>query len=69
LRIRLTRKLANALNGVDLRSMAVGDVVDLPEVLAAMLVDEGWAEVSRTERASSSDDRRIGSERRRRKHS
>jgi len=66
-RIRLTRKLANALNGVDLRATAVGDVVDVPAGLAGMLIEEGWAEVMAVERPSSADDRRAGSERRTRK--
>ena len=44
-RIRLTRKLASQLNGVDLSSFKVGDVVRLPERDAMMLVLEGWAEL------------------------
>ena len=43
-RITLTRKLSNALNGVDLRPYRVGDVIDLAEPSAEMLVAEGWAE-------------------------
>ena len=44
LRIRLTRKLAARLNGVDLSRVEVGDVLFLPEHVAAMLIREGWAE-------------------------
>jgi hypothetical protein len=44
LRIRLTRKLALRLNGLDLSGINVGDVVFLPEPDAAMLLREGWAE-------------------------
>jgi hypothetical protein len=44
LRIRLTRKFAIRLNGVDLSAIKVGDVVDLPAHDAAMLILEGWAE-------------------------
>ena len=44
MRIRLTRKFALALNGVDLSQLAVGDVVDLPERSANILIAEGWAE-------------------------
>jgi len=44
LKIRLTRKLALRLNGLDLSSINVGDVVFLPEPDAAMLLREGWAE-------------------------
>ena len=44
LRIRLTRKLAANLNGVDLSRVEVGDVLFLPEHVATMLIREGWAE-------------------------
>jgi hypothetical protein len=44
MRIRLIRKLALALNGVDVSNLHVGDVVDLPERSANILVAEGWAE-------------------------
>lgn len=43
-RIKLTRKLSNALNDVDLRPFTVGDVIDLEWTSAEMLVAEGWAE-------------------------
>jgi hypothetical protein len=43
-RIRLTRKLALRLNGLDLSAINVGDVVFLPEADAVMLLREGWAE-------------------------
>jgi len=42
--IRLTRKLAASLNGLDLTRVEVGDVIYLPEPHAAMLIREGWAE-------------------------
>ena len=44
LHIRLTRKLATNLNGLDLSGVKVGDVIYLPEEHAAMLIREGWAE-------------------------
>jgi hypothetical protein len=44
LRIRLTRKFANKLNGLDLSGVSVGDVIDLPDRAAMMLIREGWAE-------------------------
>ncbi len=44
LNIRLTRKLAQALNGFVRRRMRVGDVVDLQDPLARMLIAERWAE-------------------------
>jgi hypothetical protein len=43
-RIKLTRKLSNALNDVDLRPYRVGDVIDLAASSGEMLVAEGWAE-------------------------
>ncbi len=42
--IRLTRKLAASLNGIDLSQVNVGDVLYLPEPHAVMLIREGWAE-------------------------
>ena len=44
MRIRLTRKLAIRLNGLDLSGIKVGDIVFLPEPDATMLIREGWAE-------------------------
>ena len=43
-RIRLTRKLAERFNGVDLSQVHVGDVLDLTPAAAEMMIDEGWAE-------------------------
>jgi hypothetical protein len=43
-RIRLTRKLCPLLNGFDLSGVSVGDTIELPSSVAAMLVREGWAE-------------------------
>ena len=42
-RVRLVRKLAQILNGVDLSRIRVGECVDLPRSAAVMLVREGWA--------------------------
>jgi hypothetical protein len=44
LHVRLTRKLATNLNGVDLSEVKVGDVIYLAIEHAAMLIREGWAE-------------------------
>ena len=44
LRVRLIRKLAERLNGVDLSKVCVGDVLDLSSKDARILVAEGWAE-------------------------
>jgi hypothetical protein len=43
-RVRLTRILSRLLNGFDLSKFRVGEVVLVPETIAAMLVAEGWAE-------------------------
>ena len=43
MRVRLTRKLARELNGVDLSNHEVGDVMDLPAGKARLMVAEGWA--------------------------
>jgi hypothetical protein len=44
LRVRLVRKFAECLNGVDLSTHRVGDCLDLSPKDARMLVAEGWAE-------------------------
>jgi hypothetical protein len=44
-RIRLTRKLANSVNGVDLSTRRVGDIFDLRSDAASILINEGWAEL------------------------
>jgi hypothetical protein len=41
--IRLTRRLADYIDGVDLSRRSVGDLLDLPERDAEMLVAEGCA--------------------------
>lgn len=41
--IRLTKKLAAIMNGVDVSSVNVGDVVELPEPAALMMIKEQWA--------------------------
>ena len=43
-RIRPTRKLAEELNGLDLRVLNVGEVVERTEPLARMRIAERWAE-------------------------
>ena len=53
IRIRLTRKLAPRLNGVDLSTLRVGAVHELSDTAAAMLIAEGWGELVREKRTSS----------------
>jgi hypothetical protein len=43
MRVRLTRKLAERIDGVDLSGRRVGDVLDLDPVEARLLVAETWA--------------------------
>lgn len=44
MKIRLTRKLSNLLDGIDLSRYQQGDTLDLSAREADMLVAEGWAE-------------------------
>jgi hypothetical protein len=43
-RVRLTRKLSEAINGLDLRPFRVGQVIDLADPLGRMLIAERWGE-------------------------
>jgi hypothetical protein len=51
MRVRLIRKLADQLDGVDLSGHEIGDVFDLPSVEAGILVAEEWATPERREPA------------------
>jgi hypothetical protein len=55
MKVRLTRKLSNILNGVDLSGFQNGDTLDLPARDATMLVAEGWAERATDGQVSASD--------------
>jgi hypothetical protein len=41
--VRLIRKPASELNGLDLSRFGVGDVMEVPGHTALMLMGEGWA--------------------------
>ena len=43
MKIRLTRKFADVLNGVDLSHAHAGEEIELPKRDAQMLIAEGWA--------------------------
>jgi len=43
LRLRLTRKFAEMINGVDLSRARCGEVIDVTEHDGAVLMAEGWA--------------------------
>ena len=42
--VRLTKKLADVVDGIDLTHCKEGDVIDLPARHARLLMAEGWAE-------------------------
>jgi hypothetical protein len=43
MRVRLTRRLAERLDGVDVSARAVGDVFEVTHQEGELLVAEGWA--------------------------
>ena len=43
MRVRLTKKLANRIDGVDICAHRVGDIMDLPPREARLLLAEEWA--------------------------
>jgi len=43
MKIRLTRKFSQLINGIDLSQVREGDTLELPARDADMLVAEGWA--------------------------
>ncbi len=45
MRVRLTVKLAEVVNGIDLSSYVEGDVLELPARQARLLLAEKWAEL------------------------
>jgi hypothetical protein len=47
MRVRLTRKFAERIDGVDLKAHEVGDVIDLPLSEGRLLIAERWAIVER----------------------
>jgi len=59
--VRLTKKLADCLDGVDLAGRHVGDLLDLPAREARLLIAEHWAtpaERRRTQGAAPGVERR-----------
>ena len=45
LAVRLTRKFAEAIDGINLADAHVGDRLELPQHEAEVLIAEGWAEL------------------------
>jgi hypothetical protein len=51
--IRLTRKLADVIDGIDISPYRVGQVLNLPFRAATLLIAEGWAELIERRRCPS----------------
>ena len=62
MKVLLTRKYAERIDGVDLRGKEPGDLLDIPREDARMLLAEEWAipERRETEAASEAPRRRAG---------
>jgi hypothetical protein len=43
MKVRLSRVLADYLDGIDVRNCRAGDVIDLPAAEAQLLIAEQWA--------------------------
>jgi hypothetical protein len=50
MRIRLTQRLAEAIDGISLSGRAVGDLIEMSQHDAETLVAEGWASAVSVER-------------------
>jgi hypothetical protein len=71
--VRLTRKLAAVVNGVDLSRHRVGEWIDVSAHDAEMLITEGWAAVVPAEHRADAHradraDARIGRSRRKQRY-
>ncbi len=44
MRVRLKKKLASVMDGVDVSHVRAGDILRLPDADAELLISEGWAE-------------------------
>ena len=66
MKVRLTRKLAESIDGVDLGEWRVGDVFEVPASAARLLLAEGWAIIEsvahEVKRHSRQDSRPVGGE-------
>jgi hypothetical protein len=49
-RVRLTRKFANFIDGIDLRKVKSGDALELSPDEARILIAEGWGRADDSER-------------------
>ena len=53
MKVRLTKKFAEMLDGIDLSAHLVGEVFDLPASEARLIVAEQWAELADDDTPSS----------------
>ena len=44
MKVRLTKKLAEMLDGIDLSERHVGEIFDLPAAAARLIIAEDWAQ-------------------------
>lgn len=51
MKVRLTRKYAERIDGIDLSEHEVGDVIDLPPDEARLIIAEEWAHADRRARS------------------
>ena len=58
MKVRLTRKYAERIDGIDLSGRQPGDLLDLPPNEARIIVAEEWAVLERRERQTSTGPRR-----------
>ena len=58
MKVRLTRKHANQIDGIDLSGHEVGDMLDLPDDEARLIVAENWAHPDRRVLAAATDHER-----------
>ena len=56
MKIRLTRKLADLINGIDLSKAHEGETLDLSEREARLLMAEGWADDGGTQPREKADE-------------
>ena len=49
MRVRIVRKLADRVDGIDLTHFDVGEVIELPEMDGRLIVAERWGEFARRE--------------------
>lgn len=58
MKVRLTRKHADRIDGIDLSSRTVGETMELPPREARLLIAEQWATPERRERSEPTSYRR-----------